>query len=404
MKDLATPAPALAWIPRGRTTWLALAIAILASLAFGPAARAQKKVRIVAPSTTTTSTGLHYAAKVSDTAGVVTFFVDGRRLWNDTSTGKQFRHNGYLRSAYLGAGGHRLAVTVRRRDGGLLHARRVFRVTSGSGKTGGGRFKKAQPAPAPESEPTPTPTPESEPTPTPAPEPEPEPTLAPASASSPLLDAGFENGLVGWNTAGVGEVTPTIVSDIVRSGSKSAKVILSGSQNRSELILGGNGGGSTTGMVKFEEGAEYYYGFSFYIQSMVYGHPGAHNVIMQFKSDGVGSPNFDLSLWDYQSHKGLWSEGDAMGGNRFLAPAAERQWHDVVIHFKASKQAAGFYEVFLDGQLVDSRNGVSMIRPDRSYGYIKNGIYRNGGSIPGTSEIRLDAARLGTSLASVLPG
>jgi Polysaccharide lyase len=223
------------------------------------------------------------------------------------------------------------------------------------------------------------------------------------------LDAGFENGLTNWNTAGVGDVVPAVAGDIVRSGAGAADVALSGSEGRSELILGGNGGGSTTGMVKFEEGAEYYYGFSFYIQSMVYGHPGAHNLIMQFKSEGEGSPNFGLQLWDYAGDdghsggRGLWSSGDAMGGDRFLAPVAEHQWHDVVLHFKASSQNSGFYEVHVDGNLVDSRSGVSMIVPDHSYAYIKNGIYRNGGTIPGTSELRLDAAKLGTSPDAVLP-
>ncbi len=225
-----------------------------------------------------------------------------------------------------------------------------------------------------------------------------------------VLDAGFENGLANWNTGGVGDVTPTVTSDVVRSGSRACDVELTGNQDRSELILGGNGSGSTAGMVEFHEGAEYWYGFSFDIQSMVYGHPGAHNLIMQFKSDGEGSPNFGLQLWDYAGDdghsggRGLWSTGEGMGGDRFLAPVSEKQWHDVAIHFKASSQGAGFYQVYLDGQLVDSREGASMIVPGHSYGYIKNGLYRNGDAIPGTSDIRIDAARLGTSLSSVLPG
>jgi len=216
-----------------------------------------------------------------------------------------------------------------------------------------------------------------------------------------MLESNFESGLSGWNTAGVGEAMPTVVNDIVRSGSKSAKVVLTGSQDRSELIFGGNGSGSTSGTRKFSEGDEYWYGFSFYIQSMVYGHPGAHNLIMQLKGNDSGSPGFGLLLWDYQGHRGLWSHGTGMGGDRFLAPAAEQQWHDVVIHFKVSRVGAGFYELYLDGNLVDSRSNTSLLVPEASYGYIKNGLYRNGGNIPGSSEIRLDSARLGTSLASV---
>lgn len=226
----------------------------------------------------------------------------------------------------------------------------------------------------------------------------------PAPVAPPLHEAGFENGLLGWNTAGVGEEVPTVVSDIVRSGAKSGRFVLTGSEDRSELIFGGNGTASTTGTVEFHEGDEYWYGFSFYIVRMVWGRPGAHNLVMQFKSEGDGPPAFGLDLWDYLGHRGLWSEGSASGvGNRFLAPLAEGTWYDVAIHFRASERGVGFYETFLDGQLVDSRQNVSMIVPGTRAAYIKDGLYRNGSEIPGTSEIRLDSAKLGTSLASVSP-
>jgi hypothetical protein len=232
------------------------------------------------------------------------------------------------------------------------------------------------------------------------------------SVKAGVLDAGFEEGLANWNTAGVGETAPSVVGDTARSGLRSGRFVLSGDEDRSELILGGNGGGSTDGMIEFGEGAEYWYGFSFEIDQMVYGGPGAHNLIMQFKGDDDGSPAFGLQLWDYEGDdgeyaeepKGLWSHGPAMDGDRFLAPLAEHEWHDIAIHFKASAVGAGFYEVFLDGNLIDTRSGVSMIADGASFAYIKDGLYRNGGEIPGTSEIHLDAARLGHSLAEVSPG
>ncbi|HEX8753252.1 MAG TPA: heparin lyase I family protein, partial [Solirubrobacterales bacterium] len=131
---------------------------------------------------------------------------------------------------------------------------------------------------------------------------------APTGTSSALSGNPFEGGcdgsLSGWNTAGAGEVLPTVVSSPARTGSGSCRVVLTGSQNRSELIFGGNGGGSTSGEMQFTEGAEYWYGFSFYIQQMTWGHPGAHNLIMQFKSEGEGSPAFGLDLWDYAGDNG----------------------------------------------------------------------------------------------------
>ncbi len=44
-----------------------------------------------------------------------------------------------------------------------------------------------------------------------------------------------------------------------------------------------------------------------------------------------------------------------------------------------------------------------MIADGADYAYIKDGLYRNGEEIPGTSEIRLDAARLGDTMLSVQP-
>ncbi len=276
------------------------------------------------------------------------------------------------------------------------------------------------PVPAPGPAPPPTPGPEQPPVVTP-PKPEPPPVVTPPKPEPPpvvtppdpapaaLVEADFENGLSGWNTAGVGDVVPKVTTDIVRDGAKSSAIKLTGEQDRSELILGGNGGGSTAGMIQFREGDEYFYGFSFYIETMVYGEPGAHNLIMQFKSNDSGSPNFGLQLWDYAGDdghsggRGLWSHGNAMGGDRFLSPVAEQTWHDVIIHFRASSVGAGFYEVYLDGALIDTRSGVSMIVPGASFAYIKDGLYRNGEEIPGTSEIRLDAAKLGDTMESVLP-
>ncbi len=235
-------------------------------------------------------------------------------------------------------------------------------------------------------------------------------TRSSAANDTPILDAGFENGLANWNTAGVGEVVPSVVSGDARSGTHAGRVVLTGSQSRSELGLGGNGTADPNG-VDFYDGNEYWYGFSFNIQHMVYGHPGAHNVIMQFKSEGEGSPNFALQLWDYEGDngeyadhpRGLWvySQG---AGDRYVAPAPEHAWHDVAIHFRASEHSNGFYELFVDGELVDQRSGISMIVPGKGSAYIKNGLYRNGSTIPGTSELLVDSAMLGHSASSVQPG
>ncbi len=241
--------------------------------------------------------------------------------------------------------------------------------------------------------------------PAPAPSVPPAPSVAPVA---PHLVADFENGMSGWSTAATSEVTPRLVSGIVRDGERSSLVRLTGTRSRSQLILGGDGGESDEGVVQIHEGDELAFAFSFYIQTMTYGEPGVDNAILRLKSDASEIPAFGLQLWDpvvggQDGERGLWSSGEAVGGDRFLAPVPEREWHDAIVHFRASSQGVGFYAVYLDGELVDARDAVSMIVPGSSYAQIEVGLYRSGGEVPGTSEIRIDAAKLGLTLESVQP-
>jgi len=227
----------------------------------------------------------------------------------------------------------------------------------------------------------------------------------------PLVTATFADGLAGWSAAGVGEVLPQVLPGPGLGGQPAARFLLEGEENRSELIFGGDGGTGVTGIREFSEGDEYWYGFAFYVGQMVWGHPGSQNLIMQLKSEGTGAPNLGLQLWDWRGEggapggRGLWSEGAAMSvdgdEHRFLAPVAERQWHQVQVHFRASSAERGSYEVFLDGTLVDAASGVSTIVPGRRSAYIKDGIYRDGAVIPGTSELWLLGGKLGESRQSV---
>lgn len=219
-----------------------------------------------------------------------------------------------------------------------------------------------------------------------------------------IAEAGFEEGtLNGWSLCCT-LATPTVTSADARAGTYSADVKLTGSEYRSELVFGGDGSAKSS-EITFKEGDDRYYAFSFKIISMIYGKPGGHNIIMQFKSDGEGSPEFALQLWNVGGEKGLWTGGPAQevkgGGERFLAPVSEGQWHDIVIHFVASEAGKGSYETFLDGIKVDSAPGINMIVPGTKSAYIKNGLYRNNETVTGTSELLIDNARLGKTLASV---
>jgi hypothetical protein len=308
--------------------------------------------------------------------------------------------------AFVGRG----VATSGRRQPRRHHAKRTSKTVNATPGTpvtpptpaGGGSNSSKPPSPSTPSKPKPTKTPTTPTTP-----------ATPTAPSTPtaagtLLDAGFESNLAGWNIGGVGEVVPTVTTALARTGAKSCRFALNGTENRSELVLGGNGSESSRGTAEFFEGSEAWYGFSVYVKKMVYGKPGAHNSIMQFKSDGTGSPEFALQLWNVNGKKGLWTGGPAQevnhSGERFLAPLAENAWHDIEVHFRASEGSSGFYEVFLDGNLVDSQKNVRMIVPGRQEAYIKTGLYRNGSAISGESELFVDAAKLGTTQASVLPG
>ncbi len=178
-----------------------------------------------------------------------------------------------------------------------------------------------------------------------------------------------------FDLGGMGEVEP-------RQGSGFIEYALSGSQNRSEVIIPD---------LAFVEGERIAHEFDLYIVGgYTYGRPGAHNIFCQFKSDGDGSPELALELWDYAGDdgrsggKGLWVAQD---GNRFLAPISEGAWHRVRLEVGAS-HADGSYAVFLDGQKLDERTGVPTIAPDADHAYLKNGVYRNGGADPGPCVLR----------------
>jgi len=172
-------------------------------------------------------------------------------------------------------------------------------------------------------------------------------------------------------------------------------------------VVGSDGGPGDFDSVEIREGDEYALSFSFYLETTTFAEPGTENLIMQFSSDADDAHSFDLQLWEDPDFglvsRGLWSSGEAVGGDRFLGPVEEGVWHDVFVPFEASGQDAGFYEVYLDGQLVDARSGVSLIASGSDHAQIEVGLFRDGGPVEGTSEIRIDEARLSESLEPALP-
>jgi len=380
-------------VRRAGRALLATGLACAATVA--APATASAEVKLVAEVKPDAPSKLELTALAPRSSKRVTFYVDGEKRWTDASPRWEFGPAGSLSAAQMQPGEHVVTTRVLDRKRRVTAATRTVLLTQDEG---GARWQTSlvpstSPSPGAGSAET---TPDPEPTPGPASDP---PAPPVAALPSLLTEAGFENGFTGVSMAGVGDVQPTIATDAARTGSSSAKVVLTGSQDRSEMIVADN----RNNTISFTEGQERYYGFSFLVESMQYGRPGAHNLITQLKSDGDGSPAFGLALWDFEGKRGLWSHGSAAGGDHFLAPIAHDAWNDVVVHFKASRTGQGFYEIFLNGQLIDSRQGINTILPDRTSAYLKTGLYRNGGQIPGISELRYDSLSLGTTAAQVTP-
>lgn len=222
-----------------------------------------------------------------------------------------------------------------------------------------------------------------------------------AAPARPIFHAGFERGFEGFNFAGVGDVDPTIVETPGGSGDHAAKFTLEGSQGRSELIVGGSGDNSTDGTIEFGEGDERWLGFSFKILRMNFASPRYWNLIMQLKGEGEGSPNFALQVSGEGDERGIWTSGAAMGHSRFLAPLGLRQWHRIELHFRASNNGVGFYQLYLDGRLIDQRRNVDTIPWYRDRAYLKLGIYRDGDHLDTSSTTLVDDVRLGRTRAAV---
>jgi len=127
--------------------------------------------------------------------------------------------------------------------------------------------------------------------------------------------------------------------------------------------------------VEIQSGDELEYSFSFFLEPMVFGLPGEDSPIVQIRGEESESASFGLQLWDDGAgQRGLWASGDAMGGERFLAPLAEGVAHKATLYLQASSEDDGFYLLTVDGQPVDARAWVSLIDPGSSSALIETFI------------------------------
>jgi len=171
-------------------------------------------------------------------------------------------------------------------------------------------------------------------------------------------------------------------------------------------VAGGTGpiGGGAPELLEVHEDDEYALSFSFYLQPAAYRAPGTENLILRFMGEADGAPSFALQLWDDGSgQRGLWSSGDAMGGERFLAPLAEGAGHEAVVGFRASSDDDGFYLLLLDGQPVDARAWISLIDSESGNAQLEVGLVRDGEHVVDAPDVVFGPTRLGETLEPVIP-
>ena len=125
--------------------------------------------------------------------------------------------------------------------------------------------------------------------------------------------------------------------------------------------------------VQAEEGGEYAFALAFQVLETIYGEPGADSMVM------------------------------AIGGEQLLVPLGVGTVHEAVVHLKAASDGTGFYATFFDGLPLAAASGISLIEPEDGEVRIELFFLHDGELVQGTSEIVFDAARLGSTLESVLP-
>ncbi|QYY34390.1 heparin lyase I family protein [Ruficoccus sp. ZRK36] len=231
-----------------------------------------------------------------------------------------------------------------------------------------------------------------------------------------LFEDGFESGdyTTKWNTSAEGPTSLIeVVSSPVRSGSYAVHMKTTGANGdrRAELV-------PITESFYWEQ--EYWLGFSFQVRQYV----GECGIIVQHHSVphdrdwsvGAGPNGFTLKAFsggfldlhvstnDAIIHKTPDGTGADWGQIRVPLRFTKHVWYDVVCHFRYAADSTGFWEVWINDELVYRDAGPNIGVLDRSgtnrdpEEYLKIGLYpsRNGAD----GEVFFDEIRIGDANAS----
>ena len=171
-----------------------------------------------------------------------------------------------------------------------------------------------------------------------------------------------------------------------------------------EEICGGDEAPSPTLSIEIGAGEEYSLAVPFCIEPTVYGEPGADNSIVRIVGEAGEDPTFGLQLWEFPASdsqaggRGLWASGEAMGGDRFLAPVEEGRWHRLAVYLKVSGDGEDLYAVYLDEEPIDAGIEVALLAPGSEYPRIEVGFGTDAEGAPGGAGLHIGTVSVGPTL------
>jgi hypothetical protein len=107
---------------------LAIVATVLACAWFPGAAAAHPRVKLVAPKSVLAPERIPFTTRVPYSAKRVAFYVDGHRRWIGRPRGGSFHRSGYLPTAGMAGGRHRLGVRAKLSNGRVARTHRVLYI------------------------------------------------------------------------------------------------------------------------------------------------------------------------------------------------------------------------------------------------------------------------------------
>ena len=328
-----------------------------------PAYASAASVRTTSPVAGASVVGaVKWTAATDTTAKEVRFLVDGQHRWTEYNAPYTFNGEGYLDTAGMSVGAHKL--TVRARFGKrtwVTHTVTVYVSRAVATEPAAPVETTTGTTPSTPTETTPTETSATTPT-----------TTTPDAGGllfTDLFDQGRLDNFTALQAVSTDRIRP-VTAPPGRTGSAARFEVRYGDHvngetpSRAELAWSGTMAG---------EGDTWNYRWSTYFPAD-YAYEGGWQTTTQWKGEGPGSPPLEMGVAG--SEFGLWS-GPQDGGRKLWAVPIERgRWLDINarIHF-SEDPAKGWIELSYKGQVVVPKRSLATLVAGKK-NYFKFGLYR----------------------------